>query len=254
MSLLNTIEPNKTEIEYGRRLVSRPAEPLILSGQEAEHRIVTHLALLSDYLRLEAAHVAERQVEPTVDSVQQLLEDIRSKVTVLAQLQRSLAGEGVSESASLRERLLGICAGLTSLYDGRIVLVQDVSDGCWVAPHQIALLTRIVAEAINNAARHAYPMDEVGTVIIRGRADEAGAVVVEIIDGGPGLPYDFDVLSDAGLGFWLMRALARQLGASIEYRSGRPGLRVRLTLPPESDLGAGRHRGGDRNDAIRARA
>lgn len=162
-------------------------------------------------------------------------------MTVLAQLQRTLAGEGLSASARLREHLLGICAGLSSLYDGRIVLVQDVSDGCWVAPHQIAPLTRIVAEAINNAARHAYPMGEVGTVIIRGRADEVGTVVVEIIDGGPGLPYDFDTLCDAGLGIRLMRALARQLGASIEYRSGRLGLRVRLTLPPE----------GDRSDATR---
>ncbi len=95
-------------------------------------------------------------------------------------------------------------------------------------------------------------MDVVGTVIIRGRADEAGTVVVEIIDGGPGLPYDFDVLTDAGLGFRLMRALARQLGASIEYRSGRLGLRVRLALPPESDLRADCYRGADRSDAIRA--
>lgn len=58
MSFLSTIEPSKTEIEYGkslRREVIKPAEPLILSGQEAEHRFVTHLALLSDYLRLEAA-------------------------------------------------------------------------------------------------------------------------------------------------------------------------------------------------------
>ena len=66
--------------------------------------------------------------------------------------------------------------------------------------------------------------------------DSDGAVGVEIADNGNGLPKGLDPAIDGGLGFRLLRTLARQLQASIEFNSGNEGMVVRLTLPRQRGL------------------
>jgi two-component sensor histidine kinase len=56
-----------------------------------------------------------------------------------------------------------------------------------------------------------------------------------VIDDGVGLSEDFNPLGDGGLGFRVVRGLARQLGADLVYESGDIGLTVRLTLGADDD-------------------
>jgi len=114
-------------------------------------------------------------------------------------------------------------------------MIVHVSPGCQVEPDRILPLTQIVAEVITNAVKHAYPSGQAGMILVRSRQDDAGTIVVEIVDGGPGFPDGFDAAKDCGLGFQLIGALATHLGALIEFESGRAGLRFRLTLPPEAE-------------------
>jgi len=67
--------------------------------------------------------------------------------------------------------------------------------------------------------------------VVRVRKNAEQAVVIEVIDNGPGLSGSFDAMADGGLGFRLIRALAKQLGALVEYQSELSGLLFRLTLP-----------------------
>jgi two-component sensor histidine kinase len=201
-------------------------------AQAADHRFANHLALLSGFVRLKASDLARRPAVSSPAGVQLILESIGVQIDAMARLHRSLASERQTGWAELGEHVRDICAPLSTLLAGRIALVENISPGCCIAPDQIFPLAQIIAEVVTNAIKHAYPQGQVGTIVIHGRTDRAGAVVVEIVDGGVGLPDGFDTAKDSGLGFRLIRSLARQLKASVEVQSGQFGLCFRLTIAP----------------------
>jgi len=201
--------------------------------QEANHRFANHLALLSGFVRLKATDLARRPVAPTIAGVQLLLESIRAQIEAIARLSRTLALGGARSPVDLGEHLGAICAPLSSLLAGHITMILEASPGCQVKPDRILPLTQIVVEVITNAAKHAYPSGHAGWLLVRSHEDNTGTIVVEIVDDGPGFPDGFDAAKDCGLGFQLIHALAKHLGALIEFESGRTGLRFRLTLPHE---------------------
>lgn len=204
------------------------------AAQEADHRFANHLALLSGFVRLKAADLARQPVGLTIPGVRLLLESVRAQIEAVARLHRSLALGGARAATDLGEHLHEICAPLSSIVAGRITMIEDISPDCKVAPDRLLPLTQIVAEVITNAVKYAYPSGQVGRILVRSRRDETGTIVLEVADEGPGFPEDFDATTDCGLGLQMIRALARKLGALIEFESGQSGVHFRLTLPPES--------------------
>jgi two-component sensor histidine kinase len=202
-------------------------------AQAADHRFANHLALLSGFVRLKASDLAREAAPATTSAVQLVLESIGAQIDAMARLHRSLALGGRAGWADLGEHVHAICAPLSALLAGRIALVENIAPGCWIAPDQIFPLAQIIAEVVTNAIKHAYSDSQIGTIVIHGLAEGNGAVVVEIVDGGAGLPDGFDISRDSGLGFRLIRALARKLRASVELQSGPFGLRFRLTIAPD---------------------
>jgi two-component sensor histidine kinase len=198
---------------------------------EADHRIANHLALLTSYVRLQADDLARQGAEPSRDSVRILLAGVGAQIDSVARLHRSLATNGPRQSADLSEHLRAICAPFASGLSGTSELIEDFQDGCVVRPDQILPLAQIVAEVVTNAVKHAHADGEAGAILARCRRDDAGAVMIEVIDDGAGLPEAVDPRTGGGLGFRLMRALGKQLGALIAFESSSRGLRFRLTLP-----------------------
>lgn len=202
--------------------------------READHRIANHLALLEGFVRLKAAEAVLRPIDSGGGpDVQLFLENIRAQIGAVARLHRSLAADG-QVSPDLGEHLRSICTPLAITLCGRIELVQDFPPGCFVRPDQVLPITQIVAEVITNAIKHAYPSGERGLILARCHSDQSGAVSIEISDHGPGLPGAFDPDTGGGLGFRLLRALGKQLGAVMAFDTGVSGLRFQLTLPASS--------------------
>ncbi len=89
-------------------------------------------------------------------------------------------------------------------------------------------LLRIVQEAINNAIRHASPLN----IHVVSRWDDGrNTLTVSITDDGTGMPPDFRL----GQGVNNMRVRAREIGALIEWRNRSPGTEVFLSLPFATD-------------------
>jgi two-component sensor histidine kinase len=89
-----------------------------------------------------------------------------------------------------------------------------------------------VAEAVTNALKHAKGNSATGSaILVRCRKGALGGLRVEVVDDGPGLPESFNPETDGGLGFRLLRALTRQVGGVMTFKSSPTGLRVRLALP-----------------------
>jgi two-component sensor histidine kinase len=205
--------------------------------EEADHRIANHLSLIAGFVRLKAADLAQQRISLKQESVQLLLENVRSQIDAVARLHRALALGGRHASTNLAEHLHEVCAPLAAILPARINLLEEFSTDRHVQPGQIIPISQIVVEAVTNAAKHAYPLDEVGEILVR-ILDNEGRTVVEVADNGSGLPPTFDPTTSGGLGFRLIRSLGKQLAATIEYQSGPTGLHFRLILPAAASSSA----------------
>ena len=190
---------------------------------EADHRIANHLAMLSGYVRLKASGVS--------GEARLLLENVGAQVDAVGRLHRALATHGHHGSVDLSEHLRAICAPFASGLGGAVKLIQDIPAPCPVRADQVLPLSQIVSEVITNAFKYAHADGQAGVVLVRCRGGEGGAVQIEVMDDGPGLPAGFDPATDGGLGFRLIRSLGRQVGAAMAFKSTGLGLRFRLTLP-----------------------
>jgi two-component sensor histidine kinase len=95
-------------------------------------------------------------------------------------------------------------------------------------------LVMAVTELLQNAAEHAFPDTEPGTIELV--AERTGDdLVVRVRDDGAGLPEDFDVATSEGLGLQIVRTLVTsELGGSLSMGTppgGRGGTEAVLTVP-----------------------
>lgn len=197
--------------------------------READHRIANHLALVSAFIGLRLRELADDPAPPSRDGVRLALESVRTQIEAVARLHRALAGQPRLEAVPVDERLHDICAPLAAVLSGRIEIAEDLASGVGVPALQMLPLTQIVAEAITNAVKHGCPGGR-GRIAVSSRQDTEGRLLVTIIDQGLGPPPGFDP-ADGGLGYRLIGALSRSLGATYEVSAGHPGLRFSLCLP-----------------------
>ena len=99
-------------------------------------------------------------------------------------------------------------------------------------------LRQVLANLVANGLRHG------SSVTIR-VGEHDGAVVVDVVDDGPGVDPGVDVFArgvsgaaSSGLGLWAARTIAEAHGGSLELgREPGPGARFRLSLPSASAVG-----------------
>jgi len=98
-------------------------------------------------------------------------------------------------------------------------------------------LVLAVTELLHNAAEHAFPDGEEGSIELVAERDGDG-LVVRVRDDGRGLPEGFDAAASDGLGLQIVRTLVvSELGGSLTMTSppataaGQLGTEVVLSLP-----------------------
>ena len=81
-----------------------------------------------------------------------------------------------------------------------------------------------------NAIKFAHPTGVAGHLLV-GCSRHEDIITVEVVDDGVGLPERFDPTVDGQFGLQLLRLLAAQLKARLEFDDTGLGLSVRLSLP-----------------------
>jgi two-component sensor histidine kinase len=206
---------------------------------EAQHRIANNLALIAGYTRLQATRLNKAGQPLSAREACIVLEEVATRIETVGELHRLLSdaprGEGGS-GVDLGRFLAKLCASLmeTVSFAGDTIITHRDAGGCMVRPDQATPVALIVSELVTNALKYAHPTGVAGRILVSCRST-GGGLVVEVIDDGVGLSEDFNPLGDGGLGFRVVRGLARQLGADLVYESGDIGLTVRLTLGADDD-------------------
>jgi len=201
--------------------------------REIHHRVKNNLQTVAALLRLQA----RRMTEPAARAA---LEESVRRVASIAVVHETLAGsrEDVVEVDDVLDQVLPMLGDVTAV--GRPARFTR-SGAFGELPAAVATpLVMAVTELLQNAAMHAFPDGEPGTILL-GAERDGDDLVIRVRDDGRGLPEGFDPAASTGLGLQIVRTLVTsELHGTLQMgppAGGGPGTEAVLGLP-----GAGRPR------------
>lgn len=201
---------------------------------EANHRIANNLAIIAALIRSELSTLAT-DARPNIGYIERLLQQMSVRIDSLGRLHRLLMdtsqGGSVELCSYLREIADAAARSLTNTEHTKILCRFE--EETTVSAKRAAAIGLLVGEALVNAIKHAHPLNEAGTIWLTCKRTEPAGLIVEITDDGIGAPLDFGSTAkqETGTGARLMRNIAHELGASLEFVRSAPGQMVRLALP-----------------------
>jgi two-component sensor histidine kinase len=161
-----------------------------------------------------------------------LLDDISARIEVTAKLHKSLALSDTGDGINLGNFLQEIAEMIGTLGPkGRMQLTVACSDEGYIEPRHALHAGLIAAELLTNAVKYAHPTGVSVSIQVRCQTRHDGSFLVEVTDDGVGFPENFDPSTDGGLGFQLMRALAKGLNAELQFEHDSLGVCARLIKP-----------------------
>lgn len=218
---LTTTDLTNRIIEENIQLQRSNREKEILL-REIHHRVKNNFQIISSLIRLQAASIANEQLESVL---QVLLNRIYSMATVHELLYRS----NELEIIQLQDYL----AHLIQLLIESLNVESDIEFE--LQTHQVAITLDqaspfglIINELITNSIKHAFHELTSGKLYIHARIAEDGHIEVEIGDNGSGIS-EQDVINDS-LGLNLVDSLVEQLNARLIRVDKQPGTHYRLIL------------------------
>jgi two-component sensor histidine kinase len=201
-----------------RAHAAQEAADLLL--QEMSHRVKNKFAMISSIIGLQA-----RNSPPEVRSA---LEDVASRVNVMATVHNYLQMSRHHGLIDMSEYLPSLCAALRDALCGPRAITLAVRAIPETLPADKALTTGlIVNELVTNAFKYAFENDRTGKVGVEFNRSEDGFELV-VIDNGCGLATD----AQTGLGTRLVTVLAAQLGGTADWsRADDGGCKARVQFP-----------------------
>jgi chemotaxis protein methyltransferase CheR len=113
--------------------------------------------------------------------------------------------------------------------DARSVSLKVVGEGGNATSRQAESLGLIVTELVMNALKHAFPDDTIDCRISVAYEVHGTNWKLSVADNGVGKPDGVFAQPKTGLGTGIVKALAQQLGATVETVAGPAGTTVAIT-------------------------
>jgi len=202
------------------RVSLREKEALL---REIHHRVKNNLQIVASLLALEARGTSD-------ELTRKMFEESQNRIHSMSLLHETLYRSNDLSQIAFPEYIRELTAHLFRSYGilhDRIRLRLDLDDlGLHIDSAVPCGL--IVNELASNALKHAFPDGRPGEVRIELRRLESGLVELVVADDGIGM--SGDIAQAKSLGLRLVRTLAEQLSAKLEF-SSPPGTAVKLTFP-----------------------
>jgi PAS domain S-box-containing protein len=183
--------------------------------REVHHRVKNNMQVISSILQMQAGFLRDPQDRET-------FRDLQMRIQSMALVHERLYQSGNFSSIDFSDHLKGLAALMHRAQASSEKTCRLEIDA---APVTVNLDTAIplgliACELISNAFKHAFKGRSAGVVRVELAHDPAShRLVLEVRDDGCGLPEDFSYESGRSLGLRLIRALVRQLRATLEIES-----------------------------------
>ena len=193
--------------------------------QEMQHRIANSLQIIASVLFQGVRKLGS-------DESRDHLRDAHQRIMSVAAVQRQLSGSTLGD-VELRGYFtdLGRSIGDSMIHDHNQLRLTAIVDDSIANSGKAVSLGLIVTELVINALKHAFPHDGEGQIRVDYHARGDGWIL-SVCDDGVGMPTNAED-AKPGLGTGIIKALATQLGAEIEIKDAKPGVRVSITCDPE---------------------
>jgi PAS domain S-box-containing protein len=215
------ISRNIDERKRAEEAVRSAMEQKDLLLYDINHRVKNHLQSVMATL----SHSRRRMSD---DAAREAIDNTITRLSVLSRvydrLELKAGGEAV---VSAREFIRGLCADLEpSLIDLRPVALRVDSANEEIEIGRAVSVGLVINEALTNALKYAFPAERSGTILVNFKR-QGSEFILEVSDDGIGRPPPGE---SSGTGTKLIRALAQQLGGTLEWQSP-PGTQLILRFP-----------------------
>jgi two-component sensor histidine kinase len=220
VTIRRAIENEKQDLLERTEELLRQKQVLL---QEMEHRVANSLAIIAAILLLKAGAV-------TSEETRQHLKEAHQRVMSVAEVQLHLHASNGIERIEVGTYLTKLCAALAaSMIGEQPITVMVTTDEGTVDSSEAVSLGLIVTELVINAIKYAFPTDKPDAQILVTYEVDGPDWKLMVADNGVGKIPGNDPLVPAGLGTTIVKALAKQLDASVQLAGGDSGLRVSIT-------------------------
>jgi two-component sensor histidine kinase len=212
----------RREKEAAEMKLQASNEQLQAMLREVNHRVANSLQLVSAFVRMQAAVVAD-------PAAKLALEDTQQRIAAIGQVHQRLYSSGDVDTVEMRDYLGALAEELEQTWSTpaspRIVKID--AEPLRLKTDRAVSVGIIVTELVSNACKYAYPVGQAGEVRISlaSEADDHFRLTVE--DDGCGI-HPGEHPKGTGLGTTLIAAMAKGLQTSVEMAEGRAGVSATL--------------------------
>jgi two-component sensor histidine kinase len=174
-----------------------------------QHRMTSNMQAVASLLTLQ-----KMKLRADPESAARALDGARQRVVDMSRISRRL-NERQASIGGTQQYLQLLCADFRSGSAHEIVCTTsediDIQD-----PDKLMALSIILCEAVGNALKHAFDDNQVGMVTVNLRRTSPAGCQLIIKDNGRGLAPHIDPSVPGSSGFFIMQAMAVQLGGKLE--------------------------------------
>jgi PAS domain S-box-containing protein len=200
--------------------------------KELQHRVKNNFRLVSSLLMIESDKVGD-------EGTRIVLDDARSRIDAISEIYEHLYRSAEIGMLDLRSFVPELAGSLRDAYaaGAEPIRIETRVDEILMDLKLAVPFSLILNELLTNAFKHAYPVGKGGEirVSVARIGDEA---TLRVADDGRGIPKGVDPLSTDSMGLMLVRMLAEQIHASLDFASGERGTNVSLRFEiPRAERG-----------------
>src|SRR5436190_9750040 len=209
-----------------QRVKSRTAD-LIAARDKAEvllaevnHRVANSLSMVAALVRLQSSGIKDQVAKDALNETQ-------GRIDAISAVHKSLYSSGDARFVDLEQYLSGLLGNVeTSMRnEGHGASLRYDLEPLKLKPDLSVNLGVIVTEWVTNAFKYAYP-DQAGEVRVRLKRLGEGRAELVVEDDGVGRGTE-GAPKGSGLGTRIVNAMARTIGAEVEYIARHPGTGAR---------------------------
>jgi two-component sensor histidine kinase len=197
---------------------------------EVNHRVANSLAMVSSLVSLQSRTMKDKVA-------QEALKETQARIDAIASVHKRLYSSGDARFVDFDEYLSSLLNNVeTAMRDeGHGASLRYDLDALKLKPDISVNLGVIVTELVTNAFKYAYPNSS-GEVRVRLRRLSASQAELVVEDDGIGRGAGAPP-KGTGLGTRIVNAMARTIGADVEYVVRYPGCGARLAFACPADIG-----------------
>jgi two-component sensor histidine kinase/CHASE3 domain sensor protein len=222
VQLLNATLEQRVKNRTADLVEARDKAELLVA--EVNHRVANSLSLVASLVRLQSNAVADQAAKDA-------LKETQARIDAISSVHKRLYSSDDTRFVELDEYLSGLLSNVETAMqnEGHGASLRYDLEPLKLKTDSSVNLGVIVTEWVTNAFKYAYP-DRAGEVRVHLKRLPAGRAELVVEDDGVGRGSG-EAPQGSGLGTRIVNAMARTIGAEVEYFARNPGTGARLAFP-----------------------